>query len=230
MKWGYFVELFQLGYLCCLFSLILDYFWARISAHYMFRVVLLFTGILASFCLHAQTGIGTIAPNAAAKLDVSSANKGFLPPRVALTALTDFAPVTGLSGSNALATAAGLLVYNTTSNANVVPGYYYWNGTSWVQIAGGLILENKTAGFTLSASDNNKLFLINAVAIVTVPTLPIGFSCQFIQTGGGIITLQGESGITLNSANGLRSRSTNSAIGIVMNSTTTGYVFGDTMY
>lgn len=185
----------------------------------------------------AQTGIGTTTPNASAKLDVSSTNKGFLPPRVVLTATNIFAPVTGLSGATSLATAAGLLVYNTATTTNtpnnVVPGYYYWNGETWIQISNGLIIDNsKSAGFSLAATDNNKVFLIiSASAItVTVPnTLPIGFSCQIIQGGAGTITLAGSS-VTLNSSNGLTTRATNSVIGLVMNSTTTGFVFGDSIY
>jgi hypothetical protein len=187
--------------------------------------------------LYAQTGIGTTTPNAAAKLDVSSTTKGFLPPKVALTATNSFDPITGLSGSTALATAAGLLIYNTatagTAPNNVVPGYYYWNGTTWVQISAGLIIDNsKTAGFTLGATDNNKVFLITSASniTVTVPnTLPVGFSCQFIQGSVGTITLAGSS-VTLNSSNGLTTRATNSVVGILMNTTTTGFVFGDSIF
>ena len=97
--------------------------------------------ILCTNGLYAQTGIGTTTPNAAAKLDVSSTTKGFLPPKVALTATNSFDPITGLSGSTALATAAGLLIYNTatagTAPNNVVPGYYYWDdvGLKWVSLS-----------------------------------------------------------------------------------------------
>jgi hypothetical protein len=184
---------------------------------------------------NAQTGIGTTSPNASAKLDISSTNKGFLPPRVALTAANVFAPVTGLSGTTELATAAGLLIYNTATagNApnNVVPGYYYWNGSAWIQIAGGLVIESRSAGFTLTAADNNKLFFINSASTVTVtvPSLPIGFSCQLIQVGAGTVTFA-PSSTTLNSASGLSTRTTNSVIGLVMNSATIGYVFGDTIF
>jgi hypothetical protein len=49
---------------------------------------------------NAQTGIGTTTPNASAKLDVYATNKGFLPPRIALTGTLDVAtiasPATGL--------------------------------------------------------------------------------------------------------------------------------------
>jgi hypothetical protein len=176
----------------------------------------------------AQTGIGTTTPNASAKLEVYATNKGFLPPRIALTATTDATTIAS--------PVAGLLIYNTaTAGAapnNVVPGYYYWNGTAWIQIAGGLVIDaTKTASFSLAAADNNKLFFISSASTVTVtvPTLPIGFSCQLIQTGAGTITFAG-SGTTLNSASGLSTRTTNSVIGLVMNSTTTGYVFGDTIY
>lgn len=193
------------------------------------KTLIYFLSLLISFASFAQTGIGTTTPNASAKLDVTASDKGFLPPRVALTATNVFAPITGTSSA-----AAGLLIYNTATDGtapnNVVPGYYFWNGLSWVQIASGLIIENKTGGFNLSATDNNKLFLINSSTAVSVnvPSLPIGFSCQFIQTGAGIITLAASS-TTLNSANGFKTRATNSAIGLIMNSSTTGYVFGDTI-
>lgn len=197
----------------------------------MMKQFLLLIGLLFSVQVFAQTGIGTTTPNASAKLEVAATDKGFLPPRVALTATNAFSPIVGTA-----ANATGLLVYNTATTTNtpnnVVPGYYYWNGAAWVQIAGGLVIDaTKNASFSLGAADNNKLFFISSASTVTVtvPTLPIGFSCQLIQTGAGTITFLG-SGTTLNSASGLSTRATNSVIGLVMNSTTTGYVFGDTIY
>lgn len=182
--------------------------------------------------LSAQTGIGTNTPNASAKLDISSTDKGFLPPRVALTASNVFSPIVGTSSA-----AAGLLVYNTATAGsapnNVVPGYYYWNGTIWNQISGALVIDNsKTAAFSLAASDNNKVFLITTASAinVTVPnTLPVGFSCQIIQGGVGTITLLGSS-VTLNSSNGLTTRATNSVIGLIMSTSTNGFVMGDSIF
>ncbi len=189
-------------------------------------------GLFFSITSLAQTGIGTTTPNASAKLDVSATDRGFLPPRVALTAANTFSPITGTSSA-----AAGLLVYNTatagTAPNNVVPGYYYWNGTTWIQISGGLLIDNsKSASFTLASADNNKVFLITSASAVTITvpaTLAVGFSCQVIQGGAGTLTFAG-SGVTLNSANGLTTRTTNSVIGLVMNSTTTGFVFGDSIF
>lgn len=200
---------------------------------YIYMRCLFYLLVFSGFFLtaSAQTGIGTTTPNASAKLEVAATDKGFLPPRVALTATNAFSPIVGTA-----ANATGLLVYNTATTTNtpnnVVPGYYYWNGAAWIQIAGGLVIDaSKNASFSLGAADNNKLFFISSASTVTVtvPTLPIGFSCQLIQTGAGTITFLG-SGTTLNSASGLSTRTTNSVIGLVMNSTTTGYVFGDTIY
>ena len=89
--------------------------------------------ILSAIKSMAQTGIGTTSPDASAKLEVASSNKGFLPPRVALTATNSASPVSN--------PANGLMVFNTvtagTSPFQVVPGYYYWDGTGakWVSLS-----------------------------------------------------------------------------------------------
>jgi hypothetical protein len=82
--------------------------------------------LLISSSLFAQTGIGTTTPNASAKLDVYSTNKGFLPPRVTLTGVSDATTIAS--------PAEGLLVYNLGS-VGLQAGYYYWNGANWATIA-----------------------------------------------------------------------------------------------
>jgi len=67
------------------------------------------------------------APNGDAMLDVSSTTKGLLIPRVNIANLSTIAPVTGGSTTS-------LLVYNTNATSGV--GYYYWNGTKWVNMSG----------------------------------------------------------------------------------------------
>jgi hypothetical protein len=199
-------------------------------------ILLMLAFTFNAFKVSAQTGIGTTTPNASAKLEVASSTQGFLPPRIALTGTNDNTTIKNAAGTS-ITPATGLLVYNTattgTAPNNVVPGYYFFNGTVWVQISAGLIIDNsKTAGFTLGAIDNNKVFLITSASniTVTVPnTLPIGFTCQIIQGGAGTITLAG-SGVTLNSSNGLTTRATNSVVGLVMNTTTTGFIMGDSIF
>lgn len=97
--------------------------------------------LFISFCLtnmafSQNIGINATGatPDASAMLDVSATNKGLLIPRVALTATNTAGPITSPTTS--------LLVYNTatagTSPNNVVPGYYYWNGSGWSPIGSAL--------------------------------------------------------------------------------------------
>ena len=73
---------------------------------------------------YAQVGIGTTSPNTSSMLDITSTNSGLLIPRVALTSTSD---VTTIASP-----AISLLVYNVGFSPN---GYYYWNGSVWVQLA-----------------------------------------------------------------------------------------------
>ncbi|UPT71409.1 MAG: hypothetical protein M0D53_03180 [Flavobacterium sp. JAD_PAG50586_2] len=75
---------------------------------------------------YAQVGIGTTSPNTSSILDITSTNSGLLIPRVALTSISDITTI--------VSPATSLLVYNSGFAPN---GYYYWNGTVWVQLAVG---------------------------------------------------------------------------------------------
>lgn len=77
----------------------------------------------------AQVGIGTSTPHSSAQLQVSSNSKGFLLPSISLTGTND--------ASTIASPATGLLVYNTntvTGSNAVIPGFYYYNGSSWVRL------------------------------------------------------------------------------------------------
>jgi hypothetical protein len=110
----------------------------------MKRHYFLTLGLFVSMYLNAQTGIGTTTPNASAKLDVYSTDKGFLPPRVILTSASSASPIT--------LPAEGLLVYNLGS-VGLQAGYYYWNGASWATIA-----TASSAGNGVTSSDLVKLY------------------------------------------------------------------------
>jgi hypothetical protein len=110
----------------------------------MVRKFLLIVLVLFSVQVFAQTGIGTTTPNASAKLDVFSTNKGFLPPRVTLTSVSD--------GTTIASPAEGLLVYNLGS-VGLQAGYYYWNGANWATIA-----TATSAGNGVTATDMVKIY------------------------------------------------------------------------
>ena len=69
----------------------------------------------------SSIGIGTVAPNASAALEVNSTTKGFLLPTMTQTQ------------RNAISTpATGLLIYQSDNT----PGFYYYNGSAWSAIVG----------------------------------------------------------------------------------------------
>ena len=106
----------------------------------MRKQILFIIGLFLSMHLFAQTGIGTTTPNASAKLDVYSTNKGFLPPRVILTSATD--------ASTIASPAEGLMVYNVGS-VGLQAGYYYWNGSNWATIATATSAGNGAASMDM---------------------------------------------------------------------------------
>jgi hypothetical protein len=76
----------------------------------------------------AQVGIGTTTPNASAELDIFSANRGLLLPRVSLSDTTLSTPLA--------AHVAGMTVYNIAPAVNdVSPGLYYNDGTKWIAVS-----------------------------------------------------------------------------------------------
>ncbi len=86
-------------------------------------------------CFSQGVAINTTgsAASSSAMLDVSSADQGILIPRLSLTQSTSPAPV-----SNPV---ASLMVYNIATANDVTPGFYYWDGTKWLPLAGGGISD-----------------------------------------------------------------------------------------
>ena len=179
------------------------------------QVVLLF-----ALKVKAQTGIGTTVPNASAKLDIASTDKGLLIPRMTKAqreAIT-------LS-----AAANGLMVYQTDDLA----GFYVntsatttisWTrvNTNWTRtgndiaytagnisttgaLAGGNSSTSNISGFaanvtsvsanySITSADNGKVIQSTSASaiIISIPTgLPTGFNCTVVQMGAGQVTFSG---------------------------------------
>ncbi|MEZ4857614.1 MAG: tail fiber domain-containing protein [Flavobacteriaceae bacterium] len=84
---------------------------------------------IAFFCsqINAQVGINTTTPDPSSELDISSTDGGILIPRMTQT------------DRDAIATpATGLMIYQTDNT----PGFYYYDGSSWVIIGGGVDTQN----------------------------------------------------------------------------------------
>jgi len=111
-------------------------------------------------------------PNSNAGLDVDFPNKGMLIPRVALTGTVNFAPLS--------THVAGMVVYNTATVGDVIPGFYYNDGTKWV------------VGFPLGTSIGDMLYW-NGTAWTRIP---VGATGQYLQLNGLNIPFWANSGGT----------------------------------
>jgi hypothetical protein len=106
----------------------------------IFLSMIVLTGVSSM----AQVKIGnnptTMNPNSI--LEIESTTKGFLLPRLALT---------GTSTANPLnAHVAGMVVFNTATTGDVLPGFYFNDGSKWVKAADATIKENTIAQGTIA--------------------------------------------------------------------------------
>ena len=187
----------------------------------MIRRLLIFAAFILPLQLLAQTGIGTTTPNIAAKLDVTSTDKGLLIPRMTKAQRE---AITLSSAAN------GLLVYqtddltgfyvNTSANTSVAwirvnsnwtrtgndIAYTSGNISTTGALTGGNSSTSFLSGFaanintqsgttyTMDATDNGKVIQTTSSSAVTIniPTgLPNGFNCTVVQMGTGQITFSG---------------------------------------
>ncbi|MCX6268349.1 MAG: hypothetical protein NTW16_13475 [Bacteroidetes bacterium] len=164
--------------------------------------------LLFSSTLFGQVGVNSnnSPPDASAGLDVNFNNKGFLPPRVALTAINSAAPIA--------APAIGLLVYNTASSGtppnNVTKGYYRWNGTRWIAIespqgasTGEMLYWNGTQWVGLPAGLNGQVLTLNngvpgwsGIPLIIVTTTSVAGITNSSAISGGNIGSAGGSPVT----------------------------------
>ncbi|EDO26004.1 predicted protein, partial [Nematostella vectensis] len=116
-----------------------------------------------------QVGIGTTSPNGA--LEISSTNQGLIIPRVSLIASNVSQPVINPNGSQIL---SGTMVYNTatagTSPNNVIPGFYFWDGSKWLRVTTQTSTSNtdwSITGNTGTTAGTNFIGTSDATDLVT---------------------------------------------------------------
>ena len=105
----------------------------KVKLNLVIRILLVANcSLLLQIAAYSQVGINSSGLSAAnsAMLDVSSSDKGMLIPRVSLTNVSNYAPLIGDPVTS-------LLVYSITAPAGGGgAGFYYWNGSQWVQAIG----------------------------------------------------------------------------------------------
>lgn len=153
-----------------------------------------------------QVSVGAAAADPSAIFDLSSADKGFLPPRIALTSADVAAPVTS--------PANGLFVYNTamagTPPNNVAPGYYCWKGARWVPVIipdgtnpGDMLYWNGTSWVIVPVGINGQVLTLNngipvwgGIQLPLIITNPVSSILALSAISGGFICSDGGSPVT----------------------------------
>ncbi len=186
----------------------------------MKRHFLLFAGLLFSMQVIAQTGIGTTTPNAAAKLEISSTDKGLLIPRMTKAQREAITLSTSANGLMVYQTDDLVGFYVNTSTTTTVSwtrinsnwirtendiAYTAGNISTTGTLTGGNSSTSSLSGFaanvasiaanySITAADNGKVIQSTSASAITVtiPTgLPTGFNCTVVQMGAGQITFSG---------------------------------------
>ena len=196
---------------------------------------------IVTISIKAQVGIGTTSPNASSMLEINATNKGVLIPRVTLTGSTD---------STTIATpATSLLVYNTATTSDVVPGYYYNSGTSgspvWIRLNTSSLVTGANSGETIRWNSSNSQWQTTGTS-----ALALGNQAGLTNQGFGATALgmyagsntqgnravalgygagydtQGNSAIAIGSYAGISNQASNSIVlnasGFNLNASTTG--------
>jgi hypothetical protein len=129
-------------------------------------LIVTFYLLLFTFSSNAQ-GVsinenGAVAdPSAILDLNNTDGDKGLLIPRVALTSTADATTITN-------GNVTSLLIYNTAATADVVVGYYYWNGAVWKALGSPTdyyeIDATTNVAHTAGASNVNSIVITTADA------------------------------------------------------------------
>ncbi len=149
--------------------------------------------LMMSGLTFAQVGIGTANPNAAALLDVEAqagSFKGVLIPRIPLLSLQSNANINGGETPNSL------LIFNTTDNAELKPGYYFWFASRWVRLISATddLLKDVASNDELAVNlEQQVLFLRDTNdKIVSVPLDEVNILTHFEANGQGKYTYTSE--------------------------------------
>ena len=158
----------------------------------LFILLAIFT-TLASMAQSLGINADGSAANASAMLDVSSTNKGFLPPRM-----------TSAQRLNIASPATGLMVYQNDANT----GNYIYNGSSWVLLSNANYGDIKTG---IQSTDHNGWIKLDgrllsglstsqqaqATALGVGANLPDATNAYLVQNGGALGTVGGSNSKTI---------------------------------
>src|SRR5690554_6091498 len=149
------------------------------------RKLLLLIVFISGNVMFGQVGIGTDLPNESTQLEIVSSNRGILIPQVPLTDITDRTTITA-------GNIPSLMVYNTSSNATMEPGYYYWFQNRWRR----MISDTDVAGFSDALVDNGDGTFTHTAVDGTVLIFDAN-TTTYVNNGDGTYTFTNANGATM---------------------------------
>jgi hypothetical protein len=167
----------------------------------LFRIIIILL-VLLTFRISgfSQAGIGPTAstPNSSAGLDINFPAQGLLIPRIALIGTTSSLPLP--------AHVAGMIIYNTATTGDVLPGLYFNNGTSWIpslpkaNAAGEMQYWDGAKWVAIPAGQPGQLLQLNSAGIPS--WVGAGYASIGTNTLTGITTTTAISGGNITSDGG----------------------------
>nr|WP_317632811.1 hypothetical protein [uncultured Flavobacterium sp.] len=141
---------------------------------------------------YGQVGIGTATPHPSSQLDIVADDKGILIPRIALESPTDTKSIT--SGN-----INSLLVFNTTKNTTMNPGYYYWYENKWLKIAHSAdlddIINSSKSPIFFEVIDSKLVFTDTFGNIADIPLIDINITTTLVSNNDHTFTYTNERGL-----------------------------------
>jgi hypothetical protein len=164
------------------------------SSNKMFLILITF--LLSGFFVTSPAQVKItdrvdVTMNANSLLELESTNKGLLIPRVAINNLNQADPLTA-------PVPTGMLVYST---GGLVPdGFYYWNGSKWIDLTLTETPLTKSVSTTLSKTET--FVLASGDITLTLPVVTSADNGQSITIKNigsflNLITIAGNSGATI---------------------------------
>lgn len=150
---------------------------------------------ILGFGSYSQVGIGTLTPDKSATLDVVAENKGILIPRVGLQNIFDSVTV---SGSVDGRYQNSLLVFNTSSNTEIAPGYYYWFDDRWNRFLNQediLQLAPSVTVVSLTVNEGNLILEDSEGNVTMIPIIDLNIITTLVDNEDGTYTYTSESGV-----------------------------------
>ena len=145
---------------------------------------------VSTWGVYSQVGIGTLTPEASSQLDIVSHNKGVLLPRISLGSTTDTTTITQGNVNS-------LLVFNTNTQNDITPGYYYWYENKWRRVVNAddiSALDKNTTNVSFAVENGNLLLTDSDGNNVSIPLSQINIPTTLVDNNDGTYTYTSENG------------------------------------